>query len=92
MPDVDITDMPVWDGEHACWFVKRTTHWRVEIFEMIYNYRIVLSRVNDHSSYERAWCYFGTDPTSFARAIFAARNFDPECQEAPADYDKALLE
>lgn len=88
---IDIHQMPVWDGEHACWFVKKTDHYRVDIFEMITNYRIVVSQRDDYRTWEKAWCYFGRTPGTFLRAITAAQAFDPETEDHPAAYDKALL-
>lgn len=72
------------------WRVKSTANWHVEICPMIFNYRVVLTPVDCLDTWEHGWCYFGTGAGSLAKAVLAARAFDPETESAPAGYDKAL--
>lgn len=90
MTDLKIEDMPVWDGEHACWLVKKTENYRVEIYQMIYNFRVVVSDLDNYLWWIQGWCYFGTDPEVFLKAIKAAREWDPESEPAPQGFDRAL--
>jgi hypothetical protein len=70
--------------------VKETEHWLVEVVEMIYNFRIVLTEKASPDSWEWGWCYQGKDIGSLLTVASAAREFDPETQTEPEDYFKAV--
>lgn len=81
---------PTWDAERSVWRVKTTSNWHVEIIPMMFNYRVVLTPVDNLHSWDHGWCYFGKSALVMAAAVLAAQAFDPETESAPAGYDKAL--
>lgn len=80
------------ENDRGCLTVRERGDYLVEIIGMIYNYRLVITPKSNLDIYEAGWCYFGTDPVTFARVLAAAQRFDPMTQTDPEGYDKALQE
>jgi hypothetical protein len=71
--------------------VKETEHWLVEVVEMIYNFRIVLTeKAGNTDTWEYGWCFRGKDIGDLLTVASAAREFDPETQTEPEGYFKAV--
>lgn len=70
--------------------ISTTEHWRVEIVEMLYNFRITLSAIDDEHGWEYGWCYQGKDLGAILTVAAAATVFDPETMLEPEGYFKAV--
>jgi hypothetical protein len=71
--------------------VKETeTHW-IEVLYMIWNWRIVRTPKCSPGTYDRGWCYFGTDLLTFAAAVLAASAWDGADDSEPAGYSKNAM-
>ena len=68
--------------------VKTVGPFRIDIAEMLFNWRIVLSHKDDYYNSLHGWCYFGKDLVTFLTAVKHAQDWDPTTQEEPNGYDK----
>ena len=63
--------------------------WYVEVHRMLYNWRLVVGLAElDGVSYEKGYCYFGTDQATLAKAILAARAWEDPLDTDPVGFDK----
>lgn len=58
------------------------TH-HIDVLRMIVNCRIVTTPVDDPTSYDRFWCYAGSDPASVLATIAAAAAWDGDTATEP---------
>lgn len=72
------------------WRIKKNTadtHY-VDVLQMLLNYRIVLTPVDDDSCYVRHWCYSGNTPSDFLRTMLAAIAWDGSLDTDPVGWNK----
>ncbi|MEV2277743.1 hypothetical protein AB0I72_19365 [Nocardiopsis sp. NPDC049922] len=73
------------------WHVRDVGAMRVEVMEMIFNWRVTIAFTRHPLVLEGGWCYFGRSWDVFERAVRAAHAFDPASQHAPVGFDKEAL-
>jgi hypothetical protein len=78
-------------GTPLVWRVRDERGLRLELTEMLYNWRLTIAHLHTPMSIVGAWCFFGKSWDDFARAARAAHDFDPTTQAAPGGYDKEVL-
>ncbi len=59
---------------------------QVVVLRMIFNWRV--ARTDGPFSYDRGWCYYGTDLSVMIRAVQAAVAWDAGDETAPEGWDK----
>jgi hypothetical protein len=69
--------------------IKDTRYGAIAVNRMIFNWRIV--RHSTPLTYDRGWCYFGTDLATLLRAVDAALKWDGADDTAPIGYDKDVF-
>jgi hypothetical protein len=84
------THVPLLPSGRGSFTIARRGEYLVELLTMIYNYRVVLTPVDNPEGYVAGWCYFGADAATLSRAALAALAFDPVVDDEPVGYDKAL--
>lgn len=72
-------------------FVHETDTHLVHVMEMIFSYRIVRTSKGDQSGPDRAWCYYGKDLGTFAKAVLAASMWDGADDSQPRGWDKDAM-
>lgn len=60
----------------------------VEVWRMLYNWRVVLRPKDCDVTVEGAWCYFGNGWTSLRNALLAAAVWSGDPATEPPGYDK----
>ncbi|MFW5415055.1 hypothetical protein J0910_00475 [Nocardiopsis sp. CNT-189] len=73
------------------WRVRDIGPMRIEVMEMIFNWRLTISYRAHPMLLEGGWCYFGRTWDVFQRTVRAAHTFDPATQAAPEGFDKEAL-
>lgn len=68
--------------------LRETDEYVIEVWGMLYNWRLVVMRANQDLFVEHGYCYFGRGLTSLARAIAAAAEWDDPLHTDPPGYDK----
>lgn len=79
-----------WNAEIASQIVAVTEHWIVSVTPMIYNDRVVLSRLERdewRTGYVAGFCY-----DKGGSAILAALAWDPEVDREPVGYKKVAAD
>ena len=66
------------------------THY-IDVIPMIYNWRVCRTPKDMPLTYDRAWCFYGTGPQSFAAAVLGARAWDGADDTSPAGWDKNAM-
>lgn len=66
------------------------THF-IDVLPMKFNWRLVLTPKHAPGTYDRAWCYYGTGPDAFARAVLAAWAWDGALDTEPDGWDKNAI-
>lgn len=62
----------------------------IDVLLMLFNWRVVTTPTDCPLMYDRGWCYFGRDESSFVRAVMAAWVWDGADDSEPSGYDKAV--
>lgn len=88
----DLGLTPVRGGVGAWYTVKLSDdgRYRIDLLEMIYNWRIAVSAADDYTCWLRAWCYRGKDVLTFLTAVKAAQEWDGLADSEPKGYYKAV--
>lgn len=73
------------------WQIRDVGPMRIQLMEMLFNWRIALQFTHMPGFVEGGWCYFGRGWDVFQRAVAAAHAFDPAREDAPAGFDKEVL-
>ncbi|WP_304452875.1 hypothetical protein [Nocardiopsis sp. YSL2] len=73
------------------WHIRDNDPIRVELMEMLFNWRVTIAFIRHPMLIEGGWCYFGRGWDVFQRAVQAAHAFDPAAQAAPEGFDKEAL-
>jgi hypothetical protein len=60
----------------------------VEVWRMMFNWRLVVMLPNQTSTIEHGFCYFGTSLESLARAVAAGIAWDDPLHTLPGGFDK----
>lgn len=60
----------------------------IEIWLMLFNWRLVCFEKGNQVSVAHGFCFFGRSMDTFARALAAAREWEHPLTEKPSDYDK----
>jgi hypothetical protein len=60
----------------------------VEVWRMMFNWRLVVMLPNQTALVEHGFCYFGTSLESLARAVAAGIAWEDPLHTAPNGYDK----
>lgn len=68
--------------------IRRTDNWSIEVWPMLYNWRVVLVPPGPPSTVWKGYCYFGTEVGTMARAILAANAWEDPEHTDPAGFDK----
>jgi hypothetical protein len=68
--------------------VRETETHVIDIHRMIFNWRITRTAKNKPLTYDRAWCFYGTDIISLLRTVKAAVYWDGADDTAPEGWDK----
>jgi hypothetical protein len=89
-----ITGVPIQDieteGEREVGFVVKTNgKQEVHVLRMIYNWRV--ARTSSPFTYDRAWCFYGTDVLTLIRTVQAAIAWDMSDNTAPEGWDKNAM-
>ncbi len=66
--------------------LQQTDEYTVEVWRMIYNWRLVVFR--DEVSVEHGYCFFGTGLEPAARAVAAGLAWEDPLHTDPPDFDK----
>lgn len=48
---------PVWNEERACWTVKETAVYLIEVIPQMFNFRLVITPKEMTMVYDDMWCY-----------------------------------
>jgi hypothetical protein len=68
--------------------VKETEDYVVEVWKMLFNWRLVVMLPNQTLTTEHGYCYFGTDLETLARACAAGLEWEDPLHTDPKGYDK----
>lgn len=68
--------------------IQETEEFVVEVWAMIYNWRLIVMLPNQNVTVEHAYCYFGRDLTTMLKAIAAGIAWKEPLTSAPEGYDK----
>lgn len=60
----------------------------IDVMTMMFNYRIVTTRVDMPEVYDRFWCYVGKDQQTLLRATAAALTWSGDDDTEPEGWDK----
>jgi hypothetical protein len=86
MTTIDLSDFEIVTGG---FLLERTDEHIIEVVEMIYNWRLVISLPELHGLvYEKGYCYFGRGPEPLTRAILAAQQWRDPLNTDPVGFDK----
>lgn len=77
-----------WDENVKAWLIRKDDKWMVHVRPMIFNDRILLTRVDEYPrSWTSGYCY-----DRGAAAFLAAMAWDPKTQKRPKGYKKIAHE
>lgn len=68
--------------------VKTTETHHIDVMKMIFNWRVVMTPLDNPMVYDHGWCYFGTGADTLMRAVMAAWAWDGAENTSPSHYDK----
>lgn len=68
--------------------LQETEEFTVEVWKMLYNWRLVVMPPRQQIETTHGYCYFGTDLTALARAVGAGLEWTDPLRTAPAGFDK----
>lgn len=68
--------------------VRLTEEYSIEVWRMLFNWRLVILEPDQQVSVWHGYCFFGTDLTSLARAIAAGLAWEDPMHTDPPDFDK----
>lgn len=68
--------------------VQDTPEYRVEVWRMLFNWRLVVLPPGPPTFVYHGYCYFGTDLESLARAIAAGLEWADPINTAPEGFNK----
>lgn len=85
------TLQPLWLEDHIYGYrIKTTSTHHIDIYRMIFNWRIVTVPVNASMFVDRGWCYQGTGLHGFLPAVLAAVMWDGSDETEPPGYFKRV--
>lgn len=70
----------MWNDERACWTIRETERYLIEVIPQIFNFRLVLTPKDLPTTYDDMWCY-----NSLTNALLNAMLWDgnyPETEPA----------
>lgn len=70
------------------WRVRRTAEWTIEVWAMLYNWRLVVYRTGSTTTVEKGYCFMGRGLDSLTRAVAAGREWHDPLNSDPPDWDK----
>jgi len=68
--------------------LQTTDEYVVEVWAMLYNWRLIVMLPNQTITVEHGFCYFGRDFETLARAVAAGLTWENPLTDAPEGYDK----
>lgn len=71
--------------------VKQTPTHYIDVMRMIYNWRVCRTPKARAYTFDRGWCYFGTDGITLLKAVGAALEWDGADATTPAHWDKNAM-
>jgi hypothetical protein len=71
--------------------LQETEEFTVEVWKMLYNWRLVVMPPRQQIETTHGYCYFGTDLEVLARAVAAGLEWSDPLRTAPRGFDKKAL-
>lgn len=68
--------------------LQETDEYVVEVWAMLYNWRLIVMLPNQALTVEKGYCYFGRDFGTLAKAVAAGLTWESPLTTAPEGYDK----
>jgi len=68
--------------------LQETDEYVVEVWGMIYNWRLIVMKPNQNVTVEHGYCYFGRNFETLAKAVAAGLTWKDPLNSAPEGYDK----
>lgn len=68
--------------------IRQTDEYVIEIWRMLFNWRLVVMLPNQQMFVEHGYCFFGTGLESLARAAAAGLTWEDPLHTDPSDFDK----
>jgi len=68
--------------------VKETEEYVIEVWKMLFNWRLMVLEPNQKDSAAHGYCYFGTGADALLRAIAAGQQWEDPYNSDPIGYDK----
>lgn len=88
---IPVTLEPLWFENHIYGYrIKSTLTHHIDIYRMIFNWRIITVPKNAPMFVDRGWCYQGTGLAGFLPAALAAIAWDGANDTEPAGYFKRV--
>lgn len=90
MDEIRLDDQPVGTPIDGGWRIKKNdagTHY-IDVLTMAFNYRIVLTPIEDPSVYDEFWCFAGKSYADLLRTVLAAMTWDGSTDTEPVGWNK----
>lgn len=68
--------------------IRREEKYVIEVWRMLFNWRLVVLLPNQTATVEHGYCYFGTGLEALTRAVAAGLEWDDPLHTDPAGFDK----
>jgi hypothetical protein len=63
----------------------------IDVMRMLYNWRITTTPKHSPLTYDGGWCYVGTDPGTFLKAVVAAKIMIETGADQPCGWNKNVM-